>query len=50
MTSVLNKGFNIVNCDGLWKIMTKFGCHLRFIGMVQKFYDGMQAHAQNDGE
>ena len=49
MTSVvLNKGFNIVSCDGLWKIMTKFGCHLRFIAMVQKFHDGMQAHVLKD--
>ena len=51
MTSVvLNNGFNIVSCDGLWKIMTKFGCHLRSIAMVQKFHDGMQAHVQKDGE
>ena len=47
---VLNKGFKIVSCDGLWKIMTKFGCHLRFIAIVQKFHDGMQAHVQKDGE
>ena len=51
MTSViLNKGFNIVSCDGLWKIMKKFVCHLRFIAMVQKFHNGMQAHIQKDGE
>ena len=50
MTSVvLNKGFDIVSCDGPRKIMTKFGCHLIFIAMVQKFYDGMQAHFQKDG-
>ena len=30
--------------------MTKFGCHLRFIAMAQKFHDGMQAHVQKDGE
>ena len=47
---VLNNGFNIVSCDCLWKIMTKFGCHLRFIAMVQKFNDGMKAHVQKDGE
>ena len=51
MTSVvLNNGFNIGSCDGLWKIMTKFGCHLRFIAMVRKFQDGMQAHVQKVGE
>ena len=51
MTSVvLNKGFNKVSCDGLWKIMTKFGCHIRFIAMVQKFHVGTQAHVQKDGE
>ena len=47
MTSVV---LNIVSCDCLWKIMTKFGCHLRFIAMVQKYHDGMQAHVQKDGE
>ena len=30
--------------------MTKFGCHLRFIAMVQKFHDDMQTHVQKDGE
>ena len=30
--------------------MKKFGCHHRFIAMVQKFHDGMQAHVQIDGE
>ena len=39
---------NDISWDGLWKIMTKFGCHLRFIPMVQKFHDGMQACVQKD--
>ena len=30
--------------------MTKFGCHLIFIAMVQKFHDGMQARVQKDCE
>ena len=30
--------------------MTKFGCPSRFIALVRQFHDGMQAHAQNDGE
>ena len=46
----LTKAFDTVSRDGLWKIMTKFGCPPRFIAMVRQFYDGMQARVQNDGE
>ena len=30
----LNKAFDTVSRDGLWKIMAKFGCPPRFIAMV----------------
>ena len=46
----LNKAFDTVSLDGLWKIMTKFGCPPRYIAMVRQFHDGMQARVQNDGE
>ena len=46
----LIKAFDTVSRDGLWKIMAKFGCSARFIAMVWRFHDGMQAHVQNDGE
>ena len=36
--------------DGLWKIMTKFGCPPKIIAMVRQLHDGMQARVQNDGE
>ena len=42
--------FDTVSRDGLWKIMTKFGCPPRYIAMVRQFHDGMQARIQNDGE
>ena len=44
------KAFDTVSRDGLWKIMTKFGCPPRYIAMVRQFHDGMQARVQNDGE
>ena len=46
----LIKAFDTVSRDGLWKIITKFGCPPRYIVMVRQFHDGMQARVQNDGE
>ena len=46
----LTKAFDTVSRDGLWKIMTKFGCPSRYIAMVHQFHDGMQARVQDDGE
>ena len=46
----LTKAFNTVSRDGLWIIMTKFGCPPRFIPMVRQFHVGMQARVQNDEE
>ena len=39
----LTTAFDTVSRDGLWKIMTKFGCPPRYIEMVRQFHDGMQA-------
>ena len=46
----LTKAFDTVSCEGLWKIMAKFGCPAKFIAMVRQFHDGMFATVQNDGE
>ena len=46
----LTKAFDTVSREGLWKIMTKFGCPAKFIAMVRQFNDGMLARVQNDGE
>ena len=46
----LTKAFDTVRCDGLWKILTKFGCPPRYIAMVRQFHDGLQARVQNYGE
>ena len=46
----LTKAFETVSCEGLWKIMAKFGCPAKFIAMVQQFYHGMLARVQNFGE
>ena len=46
----LTKAFDTVSRDGLWKIMSEFGCPPRFIAMLWQFHDCMQARVQNDGE
>ncbi|BHF84948.1 hypothetical protein SprV_1002810200 [Sparganum proliferum] len=45
----LTKAFNTVNREGLWKIMTKFGCPERFIEMVRQLHDGMMARVTENG-
>ena len=39
----LTKAFDTVSRDGLWKIMSKFGCPDKFIQVVRPLHDGMQA-------
>ena len=46
----LTKAFDTVSREGLWKIMTKFGCPAKFIAKVRQLHDGMIARVQNDGE
>ncbi|XP_053873541.1 uncharacterized protein LOC128831252 [Malaclemys terrapin pileata] len=46
----LTKAFDSVSCQGLWRIMSKFGCPDRFIRMVRQFHYGMMAHILNDCE
>ena len=46
----LTKAFDTVSREGLWKIMTKFGCPAKFIAMVRQFHDGIFARVQNNGE
>ena len=46
----LTKAFDTVNRNGLWRIMSKFGCPDKFVEMVKQFHDGMQASVQDDGE
>ena len=45
----LTKAFDTVSRDGLWKIMSKFGCSNIFINIVREFHDGMQARVQDNG-
>ena len=46
----LTKAFDTVSRDGLWKIMSKFGCPGKFIQVVRQFHDGMKAQVLDDGE
>ena len=45
----LNKAFNSVSREGLWKILAKFACPEKFVKMVRFFHDGMVARVLNDG-
>ena len=45
----LNKAFDSVSREGLWKILAKFGCSEKFVKMVRLFYDDMVARVLNDG-
>ncbi|VDL90441.1 unnamed protein product [Schistocephalus solidus] len=45
----LTKAFDTVNCDGLWKVMQKFGCPERFTHMVRQLHDGMKALVNDNG-
>ena len=45
----LTKAFDTVSRDGLWKIMSKFGCPDKFVNMVRQFHDGMMARVLDDG-
>jgi len=46
----LTKAFDTVSRQGLWRIMSKFGCPDRFITMVRQFHEGMMARVFDDGE
>eukprot|EP00745_Piridium_sociabile_P031931 TRINITY_DN5319_c0_g1_i2.p2 TRINITY_DN5319_c0_g1~~TRINITY_DN5319_c0_g1_i2.p2 ORF type:complete len:181 (-),score=46.77 TRINITY_DN5319_c0_g1_i2:857-1399(-) len=46
----LTKAFDTVSRDGLWKIMSKFGCPENFISIVRQFHDGMMARVLDDGD
>ena len=46
----LTKAFDTVSRDGLWKIMSKFGCPAKFINIVKQFHVGMMARVQDNGE
>jgi len=45
----LTKAFDTVSREGLWKIMSKFGCPDRFVTIVKQFHDGMMARVLDDG-
>ena len=46
----LTKAFDTVCRDGLWTIMSKFGCPPMFIQMVRQFHEGMCARVSDQGE
>ena len=45
----LTKAFDTVSRDGLWKIISKFGCPFRLLVMDRLFHDGMKTRVQNNG-
>ena len=46
----LTKAFDTVSREGLWKIMTKFGCPDKFVKIVRQFHDGMMARVTDNGD
>ena len=46
----LTKAFDTVSREGLWKVMSQFGCPTKFINMVRQFHDGMQVSVRDDGK
>ncbi|VDL91185.1 unnamed protein product [Schistocephalus solidus] len=45
----LTKAFDMVNRDGLWKVMQKFGCPERFTHMVRQLHDKMTPCVTDNG-
>jgi len=45
----LMKAFDTACREGLWIIMSKFGCPDRFVKVVRLFHDGMMARVLDDG-
>jgi len=37
------KAFDTVSRDGLWQVLTKFGCPAKFVNIVKSLHSGMQA-------
>jgi len=37
------KAFDTVSKDGLWQVLTKFGCPVKFVNIVKSLNSGMQA-------
>ena len=46
----LTKAFDTVSREGLWKIISKFGCPDRFVMIVRQFHDLMMAQVLDDGK
>ena len=37
------KAFDTVSRDGLWQVLTKFGCPAKFVNIIKSLHSGMQA-------
>jgi hypothetical protein len=46
----LTKAFDTVSREGLWKIMSKYGCPTHFTHMIRQFHDGMMAQVCDQNE
>ena len=46
----LTKAFDTVSRDGLWRIMSKYGCPEKFVSIIRQLHQGMQARVQDNGE
>ena len=46
----MTKAFDTFSRDGLWRIMAKYGCPLKFITFVRQLHAGMLVRVQDNGE
>ena len=46
----LTKAFDTVSRDGLWRILSKYGCPEKFVSIIRQLHQGMQARVQDNGE
>ncbi len=44
----LAKAFDTVNCQGLWRILHRFGCPEKLTNLIAFFHTGMQARVQEN--
>jgi hypothetical protein len=43
------KAFDTVSREGLWQVLTKFGCPAKFVSIIQSLHSGMKASVYQDG-
>ena len=45
----LTMAFDTVSCDGLWKILARLGCPLKFLTILRQLQEGQQGQVKQNG-